>query len=613
MRYKSDQRSGGKEHFRGHLDPVTFEVLGSAFTAVVDEMGIMLERVSFSTVTTIGKDYACGLCTPVGEVFSRGAGGLPLFGGTIGHRVGAVISAIAADRVVEGDVFVHNDPFLGGTHAQDVSAVMPVFWDGQLVAYVHAASHWPDVGGPVPGSFNADARSTYAEGLLIPPIHLVRAGEWDGEVEALLLRNVRVQQVIQGDLRGLVEACRMGQGELHRLLRRYGAEVVSAAETELMSLTERRLRQEVAALPDGTYSWTDYIDKDPCASDASPVPVVVSLTIAGDRAQYGFTGTAPAADGPVNCPRSSTEAACIATTQAIFPSIPLNDGVRRVIEFDLPAGLVLSAGYPSPVSGHGANAAEKIVSCIHGCFMQIAPRRAMACPSNLMNMAISGVDVREERAAEFVFYLWLCGGWGARPARRDNGTYVTPLAAGTHVQPLESLEREYPIQFIAFEFMQDSEGPGKHRGGFGVRLPFRMTGGDARLSTMGDREVMRPWGIEGGGAPIYGNGLLYGTDGSEPFNVGAMRPDLGIEPDVPLELWQSGGGGWGDPLSRPVEWVVEDVLDGLVSRDRAKEVYGVVICEAASPAEFPQPNDEASLALRAELRASALDGRGEPA
>ncbi len=611
MRDKSQIQPSDSEPFTTDLDPVTFEVLSSAFTAVVDEMGIMLERVSFSTVTTIGKDYACGLCTPEGEVFSRGAGGLPLFGGTIGHRVGAVIAAIRPERLLDGDVFVHNDPFLGGTHAQDVSAVMPVFSAGQLVAFVHAASHWPDVGGPVPGSFNANATSTYAEGLLIPPIHLVRAGEWDEEVEALLLRNVRVQQVIRGDLRGLVEACRMGRSELHRLLEQYGVGVVRAAQTGLMSLTERLLRQEVTSLADGTYSWTDYIDKDPCGPTDSPVPVVVSLTIDGDRAKYSFVGTAPAAVGPVNCPRSSTEAACIATTQAIFPAIPLNDGLRRVIEFDLPEDLVLSARYPSPVSGHGANAAEKIVSCIHGCFMQVAPDRAMACPTNLMNMAISGVDGRGGRAAEFVFYLWLCGGWGARPARRDNGTYVTPLAAGTHVQPLESLEREYPIHFMAFELMQDSEGPGKHRSGFGVRLPFRMTSGEARLSTMGDREVMRPWGIEGGGEPKYGNGLVYGSDWSNPVNIGAMRPDQPIEANVPLELWQSGGGGWGAPLDRCLEWVVEDVLDGLVSRQRAETVYGVIMRGPESPDDSPRLDEEGSIALRAELRARASKRRDE--
>jgi N-methylhydantoinase B len=558
----------------GGMDPVTFEVLQNAFTAIVDQMGVMLEKVSFSTVTTIGKDYACGLCTGNGEVFSRGVGGLPLFGGTIGHRVKAVVNHIPPANIRDGDVLLHNDPFVGGTHAQDVSAVMPVFWEGRMIAFVHAASHWPDLGGPVPGSFNAEARSSYAEGLLIPPIHLVREGIWDQEVEALILRNVRLREIIRGDLRGLVEACRTGRTELVRLLELYGVESILAAQQGTMHFSEQLLKREFAALPDGTYTWTDYIDRDPCGDPDAPLAITLELTITGDRAVYDFSRSAPQAIGPVNCPASSLQSACLSTTKATFPHISLNDGFHRAIAFEVPEGLVVSAAYPAPVSGHGSNAAEKIVSCVHGCYMQVVPERAMACPTNLVNIAISGYDPRPERQCEYVFYLWLCGGWGGRPGARDNGTYLTPLAAGTNLQAVESLEREYPVRFESFELLRDSEGAGTHRSGFGVRLPFVVTDGIATLSTLGDRDVFRPWAVDGGDEPPYGNGLVYARGTAQEANVGVMRANFAVEPGVLLDYWQCGGGGWGDPRERPAAWVLEDVRNGLVSPERADAVYG---------------------------------------
>lgn len=598
------QHGRGRSVVPAGIDPITFEVLSNAFTAVVDEMGVMLEKVSFSTVTTIGKDYTCALATPTGDVFSRGKGGVPLIGGTVTHRVKGIVAYIPPEEIDEGDVFLHNDPFIGGTHGQDVSAVMPVFWEGELIAFVHAASHWPDTGGAVPGSFNSEATSTHGESIMIPPLHIIREGVWDREIERFILRNVRIPRIIQGDLRGMVEAVRTGREQFLRLVEKYGRDLVVLEMESLMDYAERLLRNEWARLPDGTYSFTDYIDRDPGSRSMDPIPVGLDVTIAGDRATFDFSRSGPQARGPVNCAASATQSGVMTGVRNVFPHIPHNDGIYRAIDWVIPEGRVISAAYPAPVSGHAANSAEKIISCCHGCFIQAIPERAMACPTSLVNISVHGFDERPERGNEYVMYIWLAGGWGGRPGKRDNHTALMPLAAGTSLQPAETLEREYPVMFDGWGLKPDSEGAGRHRGGFGLECPFHVTHGHASINTQGDRGTVPGWGHAGGGSPL-GNRLVYAPGTPEEQDVGVMRAGFPVEPNTRLDYWQGGGGGFGPPWERPPEWVLDDVRNGLVSLGRARGTYGVevrVVDEATLVFEVDEAETER---LRAGLRAAA--------
>jgi N-methylhydantoinase B len=575
---EADQRDDAKPAVALPLgiDAILFEVLRSALTSVVDEMAVMLEKVAFSTVVSEGRDFSGAILTPQGDLVAQGDQDLPLIGGTIPFRVKALIATIPADEMKPGDIFVHNDPFLGGTHAQDVSLIMPVFWEGSLVAFVQVSAHWPDLGGPVPGSFNSEADSSYAEALLIPPVHIVREGEIDRDMERLILRNVRISDVISGDMRAMMEACRTGETRVHGLLRKYGRDTIDAEIDALLAYSERLIRAEISAIPDGTYSWTDYIDRDPLAESNEPLLVGLDLTIAGDTAIYDYSRTGPQAKGPVNAPISSCYAASLAVTKAIFPHIPLNQGILRAIELRVPPGTLVSAQFPAPVNGQACNAAEKIVSCVHGCYSQVVPHKTMACPSNLVNICIGGFDVRSERQRDYVMYCWLSGGWGARLSKKDNFTMMTPLASGTKLQPVEFLEREYPIIVEGYGLRPNSEGAGMHRGGFGLNFPIRLTDGDAILSVQGDREHLRPWGYDGGLSPI-GTGMFYVSPEGVRENVGIMRAGFRVAAGGLLDYWQGGGGGWGHPFERPVEWVLEDVRNGLVSIERARDVYGVSI------------------------------------
>jgi len=558
------------------FDPITFEVLNNAFSAAIDEMGIVLEKVAFSTVTSEGHDYSCAIADAEGNVVSRGVGDLPLIGGTISHRLRAILDHIPAEDICEGDIILHNDPYLGGTHLQDVSVVLPVFHEGKLFALVQTCSHWPDIGGPVPGSFNSEANSSYAEGLVIPPIHLARKGVWQEQVHRLILRNVRIPRVIEGDLRGLIEGARAGGKQVTKLLQRYGGDTLKTAMSGFLNHSEAMLRNEIEALPDGTYSWTDHIDRDPGKDDPRPIPVGLDLTVAGDKLVFDFTRSGPQAVGPVNCPLSATASAIIGVCKAIFPKVPLNDGFLRVIEIKVAEDSVVNAKFPAPVSGHAANSAEKIVSCLHGCFIQIVPERSMAAPTNLVNISVFGYDSRAGRESEYVMYLWLCGGWGGRPKNGDNQTYMMPMAAGTRLQFAEVLERVYPLRIEAYGFLPDSEGAGRFRGGFGMQYPFRITHGDAMINTQGDREFVPNWGFDGG-KPAAGNSLVYAPGTTEQETVGVMRANFRVGEGRLLDYRQGGGGGVGNPFERDPDLVLTDIRNELVTLERARQVYGVVV------------------------------------
>jgi N-methylhydantoinase B len=580
------------------IDPVTFEVLRRALSSVVDEMAVMLEKVAFSTVVSEGRDFSGAICSPTGDLVAQGEQDLPLIGGTIPFRVKAIIEAIG-DGIDDGDMFLFNDPYLGGTHAQDVSLVMPVFWEGELFAFVQTSAHWPDLGGSMPGSFDSEAESCFEEALMIPPVHLVREGVLDEDILRLILRNLRVPRVVRGDALAMIEACKIGEARVKALLESYGPELLSAEMDAVMDYSERRLREEFAKLPDGVYEWSDAIDSDPALDNDDPLPVRLKMTIAGDQATYDFTGTAPQAGGPVNAPYSSCFSAAVATTKAVYPEIPVNQGLFRAIELIVPEGTVVSAQFPAPVSGVACGAAEKVVSCVHGCFMQLVPERSMACPANLMNICLGGFDPRPGREEDYVMYCWLAGGWGARPGRKDNFTALVPLASGTKLQPAEFLERAYPILVEGYGLEPDSEGAGRHRSGFGLRFPVRLTDGRAVLSVLGDRGTRVPWGYDGGHSP-GNNGIVTKADTDSAESIGVMRAGVRVEDGDLLRYWCGGGGGWGHPFERPAEWVLDDVIDELVSVERARDVYGVVIHPHDPEALDYELDVEATQRLRAE-------------
>ena len=463
------------------IDPITFEVMRNAFMSVVDEMGLTLERVAHSPVVSDGRDFSAAICDGAGRLIAEGRENLPAHVGTLPHTAKAVLAWIGEEHLQPGDIVVMNDAFLGGTHAQDVRLIMPLFRDGRLLAFVQNSAHWSDAGGPVPGSFHAQARDTYGEALYITPIHLVRRGELDEALLRFVLRNVRVPEVTRGDVMAQIAACRTGHDRLQALVDHYGVDLVQRQMEELISYTERLLRSEFSAIPDGTYTFEDAIDFDPNGDRETPVWVRLDMTIHGDQATYDLSRSDPQALGAINSTASMAESAVMVATKAIFPHVPATEGIYGALSIVNPEGLVTHARFPAPISGAFATSYEAITACVFGAYLQVRPERSMACSGNIVSAVVGAHDPRLGYERAFVMYVWKEGGYGARPGKKDNHTAISLYASGTRNEPVEVQERLYPMLTERYALIADSAGAGRHRGGLGVTRDFRLThdGGNA--------------------------------------------------------------------------------------------------------------------------------------
>lgn len=557
-------------------DPVRFEVLRHAFMSVVDEMALMIERVAHSLVVSEGRDFSAAICTPTGDLVAEGNIDQPSHVGTLPATARGTLGWIGLEHMREGDAFIMNDAFIGGSHCQDVRTLKPVFWQGELVALVVNSAHWSDAGGPIPGSFNAEAADAYGEALHISPIHLVREGVLDTEVLRLILRNIRVPDVTQGDIMGQLAALNIGEQRLHQLLEKYGRDVVVDQMSDLIVYSERLLRAEFERIPDGDYAFTDYVDFDPLGDRSAPIPVSLTVKIQGDRAIFDFSGSAPQALGAINSPRSMTLSACAVTMKAIFPHLPQNEGILRPIELVIPEKSVLDARFPASVNGTFATTYEKVVGAVFGCFIQVVPERCMVGSGNISNLCIGGYDPRPGYERDFVLYVWRESGYGARPGKKDNHTAMSLYSSGTRNEPVELMDRMFPVLSSRYGFITDSAGAGYHRGGHGVSRDLVLTQSDGTLTVMGDRGVIPAWGYAGG-TPAMPSGLVYGRGTDDELDIGMMASNIPVKRNVEIAFTAGGGGGWGNPRERPVDWVVDDVIDEVVSVQAAKDVYGVAV------------------------------------
>jgi N-methylhydantoinase B len=563
-------------------DPIRFQVLYNAFSSIVDEMGALLQKVAFSLVVSEGRDYSGTICTRTGDLVASGSTDLPAHLGTIPFTVKGTLDWIKRppeEFFQPGDVVLVNDPYIGGTHHNDVRAIMPVYLDSRLAAFVQCSAHRTDIGGHVPGTFDPNARSSHGEALAITPVHDVRRGVFDKEVADLVLRNVRMGEVAFGDLLAQIGAVRLGERRLSELADRYGSETVTAAMDQVIGYSEDVLRGEFLKLPDGEWDVEALIDRDPGADDDAPLAVRMTLRIDGDRVVMDFSRSSGLAKGAMNASRAVSISSAVVTLKMIFPGAPMNQGVFRAVDFVVPDGLLVSAPFPYPTSGMAAGVYPAVADCVLKAFIRIVPERCMAGPTGLLNIVIGGYDPRPGYERDFVTYLWLEGGWGGRAARKDNHTAMTTFATTATNQPIELQERLFPVRYECYRLEQDSAGAGTSRGGLGVRRRWVLTHGPGVLSDLGDGERFGPWGFAGGhdAAP---NRFLYSPGTDKELNIGMFRTGLHVEPGEVLDCFQPGGGGYGDPFTRDTAAVVEDVVDGYVSVAGARRDYGVVVREA---------------------------------
>lgn len=561
------------------LDPITFEVLHNALISLVDEMGVLVNTVAFSLVVSEGHDFSGSLCAANGDLVATGKEDQPAHVGTVPFTIKGLPDWLEGDprELLEpGDILLSNDAYIGGTHNNDMRFLMPVFYENELVAYTQGTAHWADVGGHVPGTFDPQARSSHGEGLIVPPIRIVRAGKLDRGLVKMIMRNIRGADAAYGDLIAQIGACRLGAERLVALMDEYGSDLIRTEMDALVAYSEAHLREAFRELPDGCYSWTAWVDRDPGSTSDERQPVHLDLTIDGDRAVYDFTKSAPLAKGAINATKSVTVSAAWCATKVVFPHVPLNQGIVRAVDFVIPEKSMVNAPYPAPISGMAASVYTAVTDCILGCYIQIIPEKCMAGPVGLVNTIMGGWDPRPGYEHEYVSYLWQEGGWGARVAKKDNHSAMPPFGAGARNQPIEQYERFYPIMFDTYRFEPNSAGAGRHRGGLGTAKEWKVTHGEAVVSNFGDGEKEGPWGWAGGSAGAADQ-LIYAPGTTEEESLGMFCAGRRVEPGRVLRSIRAGGGGYGSPLERLAAWVLEDVLDGFVTIECAAADYGVVI------------------------------------
>lgn len=554
------------------LDPVTFEVLRNAFVTVVDQMAEQVRRTCYSFVV-YNRDFSNALCDANGNTVAQGNQDLAAHVGTLHYTCKAVIEEFG-DDIYENDVFLINDPYVGGTHFSDTRVLVPIFVAGELIAWSQANGHWADMGGSVPGSFDVSARDMFKEGIRIPPVKIWRRGEHCTDVARLIAKNTRDPEAIIGDMDAQTQACKIAEREIKRLAEKYGVETIKTAFADIQDYVERVVRRRLAELPDGSWETVDYVDQDPTKAEGM-IPIRVKMTITDDAVEFDLAGSHPTIGSIYNCAFGGTFAAIVAGMKTFFPDIPLNSGLYRTVTVKAPKNSIISAEWPVAVSGF-VMPFEKIMNSIFELFSIIMPERAMACAFNIEYLQTGGYDARSADRPYFMLYDWLAGGWGGRNGKDGLSATAACFGVGLMIQPVEGQERMSPVRTDRFEMVTDSAGPGEFRGGVGLdKAGTLLDVEDCVFSYFCDRERSVVWGIEGG-LPSRPHGLWLEQDGKPEF-LGAVFSDVPVHKGAKFWRGTAGGGGYGDPLKRDPNKVLLDVEDDYVSVKRAERDYGVVI------------------------------------
>jgi N-methylhydantoinase B len=593
------------------LDPVTFEVLKNSFITTVDLMAEQILRTCHSFVI-YARDFSSALCDRDGNTVMQGSQDISVHVGTLHFKAKAVIEAFGED-INPGDVFAVNDPYLGGTHFNDVSVIRPIFHDGEVIAYAQSNGHWADVGGRVPGSFDITAKDHFGEGTRIPPVRIWQGGRYLADVARLILANTRAPEATEGDLQAQAEATRVCEREILRLVDKYGHDTLLTAFQEVQDYVERLTRRRIAELPDGVWETEDFIDSDPSREEGL-VPIKVKLEIEGDQIRYDLSGSHPAVGTFLNAGFGSAISGVAGGTKTFFPDVPLNSGFYRAVEIELgPEGSVVNAPWPVAVTGFCSGPYEKIMNAIFEIWSGIMPERAIACSFNLEYLLVGGRDARVEERPFFMWYDWMVGGWGGRNGKDGSNCTSPVFGVGLAVQPLEGQERLSPVLTSGHEILPDSGGPGRFRGGCGVEKGGTLTRAESTVvSYCCDRARSITWGIDGG-LPSLPHGVWLNRGSDDERFLGAIFSNVPLVEGDRFTRPSAGGGGFGDPLERDPVAVREDVADGYVSIERARKDYGVVVREVDADRSEYEVDEPATEAERDRIRGLRRDWLAEDA
>lgn len=555
-------------------DPATFVVIKNSLYAAAEEMKVVLAKTAYSPILKVAGDYSCGIFDISGQMVAQGPD-LPIHLGSMPDAVKAVVSAF--ETFEEGDVFIHNDPYFGGSHLPDVNVVSPAFYNDKLIGFACIRAHWPDVGSASPGSYGA-VTEIYGEGLRLPPVKLYSKGLLNKDVDAIIFANVRTPDERRGDLGAQIAANRRATERLGALADKYGVDVLVATMDEVLNYSEKMMRTLLARLSDGKSTFEDFCDGDGIIEegDAEDQTFQIKMTVekTGEYISVDFSGTDDAVSGPMNAPLSVTASGVFCALKTIIDPdglVPPNSGCWRTITVSAPKGCVLNAEFPSPVVYANHEISHRVCDMTFGAVAEFWPDNTMACSQGTSAVVtFGGEDPRNKQ--RYVSYETIKGGFGARP-NKDGINAIASGISNTMNTPIEILEMSFPVRVDEYVLVTDSGGAGRFRGGLGASRTWTVLEHKARASACLERTKSAPFGLSGGKP-----GLAAKIWTEAPNGVTGIAPGKGGF-DVPnggqIHLRVPGSGGFGDPSKRDINAIKEDVLDGYISEEAAETHYGV--------------------------------------
>ena len=549
-------------------DPIELELFKNAIFSIADEMALTVFRTTYSGVLKDNMDYSTGFADANGKLAAQGL--------TLPGHLGSVPTAMDAimrhfkDDMAPGDVFIMNDPFDGGMHLPDIFVFKPLYHEGERLAFACTVCHHIDVGGRVAGSNASDSTEIYAEGLRIAPMKLYEAGKLNKTIMTFLEKNVRLPVQLFGDLRAQLAACHIGETQFTEIVKRYGAEKTKFYLNEVIDYAERLTRAALEKLPDGEWSFEDWIDDDG-VDYGQPIRLFVTVRKKGGHMTVDWTGTNPQVKGAINNTLSFTKAASYTGVRSVLPpGIPNNEGVFRAIEVICPPGTVGNGVLPAACAARGLTG-FRMVDCMFGALAMMLPDKVKAAgDGGNTGISIGGYDANRK---PFVYVDFTCGAWGARPWA-DGLDGNSHMFANMASHSIEVTEAEQPLQLLAYEFVTDRAGAGKFRGGVPFKRDYRFLEDEGMLQVRSDRRDHRPFGLYGGspGAPSEN---YMNPDGENRLLPSKLT--MTIRKGEVFRHVLAGAGGWGDPLERDPAAVLRDVRNELLSPEKALADYGVVV------------------------------------
>jgi N-methylhydantoinase B len=549
------------------IDPITLSVIQAGLQQVCDEMDLAFSRAAFSPVIAEADDRSDGIYAATdGALIAQGSRGLPVFVGTMQYSTRVLIERIR-DGVTPapkpGDIYVVNDPYLGGTHLMDVRFARPFYRNGEIFCWLSNTGHWPDTGGAVPGGFSASATASEQEGLRLPPVRLFKQGVLDQEIYQIICSNIRVADQRIGDVKAQAAALMVGEERLNALLDRYGDDTVCEAIGELSNRAAEQMRAKVALIPEGTYHGQAFIDSDGVVNQ--PLTIDLQVTRSGETLTFDFSASSPPCMGPMNSVRATTLSSVYLAMRHIFPDVPISAGAFAPLVVTGIEGTFLDAHYPRPVSGCAAEVSQRIAEAVFVTLVQAIPDHVTAAPAGTSgNFALGGFD--PARGRNYVMYQISGGGYGGN-ADHDGLSNGCSTIGISKAPPVEIMEQQYPVLYHRYALHEGSGGAGRQRGGFGLDYEVELLRGEAKASFVMDHGRFGPQGVLGGqdGQP---NRVEVWRDGAchIPDHL-SKEQDIALKPGDRVRVRTPGGGGYGDPGTRAQAAIDEDVRLGRYAPD----------------------------------------------